>query len=150
MVEWGILALLLLVFIGVFGHYARIVQGQAERASVMTTLGALRTALVVAHVQSRVQGAPLASTLPSNPFLTLDAPPTNYAGEKSVLESLEAPLGSWVYDPQCACVGYLPRYPQWLDSPSDAFALWFKMKTGTGAPELVAMDRYIWQGLQVD
>lgn len=149
MVEWGILALVVLVFVGVFGHHVRVVQGHGERASVMSTLGALRTALVVAHLQSQLQKAQPALSVRPNPFLALDAPPPNYAGEKSVLESLDSAPGSWVYDPQCACIGYLPLNPQWLDAPPEAAALWFKVKSGTGAPELVPMDHYIWQGLEL-
>ena len=149
MVEWGILALVVLVFVGVFGHYARLVQGQGERAAVLTTLGAVRTAMVVAHLQHRLPSHKFAPLAPLNPFLTLDPPPANYAGEKSVLEALKASPGSWIYDPQCACIGYVPLNPDWLEAPSDAAVLWFKVKAGSGAPELVSMDRYVWQGLEV-
>ena len=94
MVEWGILAVLVMVFLGVFGHYARRIQGQSERAAVLSTLGALRTALVIDHVQRAAKHASTEpSRTPSNPFLVLNTAPVNYAGEMSVVQSLAAPPG---------------------------------------------------------
>ncbi|PJC16261.1 MAG: hypothetical protein CO066_02805, partial [Comamonadaceae bacterium CG_4_9_14_0_8_um_filter_60_18] len=53
-VEWLAMALLLLVLIGTFVHYSRFVQSQAEVAAIKSTVGALRTALVVEHLRRQV------------------------------------------------------------------------------------------------
>jgi hypothetical protein len=151
MVEWGILGVLVLVFAGIFGHYARQIQGQSERAAVLSTLGALRTALVIDHVQRAaspgLQQRPVAAAI--NPFLVLQTPPLNYAGEMSVLQTLAAPAGSWVYDPQCGCIGYLPRDTAWAEASSDAAVLWFKVSDGPGPAVLKAQRLYLWQGVAV-
>ena len=150
MVEWGILAVLVLVFVGVFGHYVRVIQGQGERAAVMSTLGALRTALVIDHVQRAATspvGGLAAQTL--NPFLVLQNPPINYSGEMSVAQSLAAPAGRWVYDPQCVCVGYFPLDAGWHDTASAASVLWFRVGAGPGPRELTALAPYVWRGMLV-
>jgi len=91
--------LVVLVFVGVFGHHVRVVQGQGERASVLSALGALRTGVDSRTFAKSTHIAQPAHSAPPNPFLTLDAPPSNYAGEKSVLASLDAPPGSWAQPP---------------------------------------------------
>ena len=150
MVEWGILAVLVLVFVGIFGHYVRLIQGQSERAAVMSTLGALRTALVIDHVQRATVTAAADRTLtPPNPFLALQTPPLNYGGEMSVVQSLAAPAGRWVFDPQCSCIGYLPQDSAWRSAAADTSILWFKVSDGPGPRELTALAPYVWQGMQV-
>jgi len=150
MLEWSVLALALLVFVGAFGYYAQRVQGNAERAAVQSALGALRTALVVGHLEEQLQRSAL-PTPPDryNPFLLLQTVPVNYRGEMSVPQALAAKPGSWVFDPQCRCVGYVPLSKKWLESPPDAGILWFKVEGGPGPLQLIAMDRYVWQGLPV-
>jgi hypothetical protein len=152
MVEWSILGLTLLVFVGLLGYYVRVVQGHGERAMVLSTLGGLRTALVVDHLARQVAaGAPVATEPHNtpNPFSLLQLVPPNYRGEMSVPEALAAPPGSWIFDPQCRCVGYVPSSSQWLESPPDAGALWFKVTGGSGPAQLTAMGTYVWQGLPV-
>jgi hypothetical protein len=150
MVEWGILAVLVLALVGVFGHYVRVIQGQGERAAVLSTLGALRTALVIDHVQRHAKTTiGDQTTAPLNPFLVLQALPANYGGEMSVVQSLAAPGGRWVYDPQCSCIGYVPLDAVWRTSGSAASVLWFKVSDGNGPRALVAMEAYVWQGLPV-
>ena len=65
-----ILALVVLGFAGVFGHYTQRVHSQAERSQVLSTLGALRTGLVIHHLQTAVQGDPPSAMLgdSANPF----------------------------------------------------------------------------------
>ena len=150
MVEWGILAVLVLVFAGVFGHYVRMIQGRGERAAVMSTLGALRTALVIDYAQrATVTATADRAHTPVNPFLVLQTPPLNYGGEMSVVQSLAAPAGRWVFDPQCACIGYLPLDPAWQSAAADGSILWFKVSDGPGPRELTALGSYVWQGMQV-
>jgi hypothetical protein len=151
MVEWGILALVILVFAGVFGQQLREVQARAELAVIQSTLGALRTALVVEHIKHTVAGNTKSVAVPQrNPFLLLDTVPVNYAGEHAVLQSEAVTPGSWVFDPACSCVGYVLLHPQWLESPPNLPALWFSV-AGSSAPlSIHATQTYRWQGQVVN
>lgn len=151
MLEWAILSVLVLVFVGIFGHYVRVIQGQGERAAVLSTLGALRTALVIDHVQRAAAGDrnSTASRATLNPFLVLQTPPLNYGGEMNVSQLLAAPAGGWVFDPQCGCIGYLPLDPAWHSAADGTAVLWFKVVVGTGVPELAAQAPYVWQSVLV-
>lgn len=149
MVEWSVLTCVLLVLLGVFGLRVRWVQGMAERAAVVSMLGALRTALVVGHVKS---GAlPLAtfdSATRRNPFLWFDTPPTQYGGEVRLGRSDAMVPGQWVFDPDCVCVGYRLLQPQWLEQPVATETLWFRITAvaATGPLQITALEHYVWQG----
>lgn len=146
-VEWGILVILVLVLMGVFVRQVRVVQGQAELAAVKSTLGALRTTLVISYLEQSVGPRPTrVAALQRNPFLLLKNPPANYAGEFGALQTEQVPPGNWVFDPDCSCIGYLPLYPQWLESPPQAQAAWFRVGGTQGPLQITAMDAYIWQG----
>ena len=149
-VEWSILGVVILVIALVAGQYIRVLQAQSERSAVLSTLGALRTGLIIAHLQgaSSAYAEPLSGT-PSNPFTVLQALPLNYRGELSVAASLAAPTGGWVYDPQCVCVGYIPLDADWSDGASQAGALWFKVASGPGPRQLTAQGAYTWRGTVV-
>ena len=153
-VEWGILSAVALVIALVAGHYVRGFQAQAERSAVLSTLGALRTALTIAHLQgasasaSASYAAPPGGT-PVNPFLVLQALPLNYRGESSIAAMLAVPTGGWVYDPQCVCVGYVPLDTDWSDGARQTGALWFKVGSGPGPLQLTAQSAYVWRGLPV-
>ena len=150
MVEWGILAILVVVLVGIFGHYVRQIQGQGERAAVVSTLGALRTALVIDHLQRAANpgksGLPLAVV---NPFLVLQTLPLNYGGEMSAAQVLLAPAGRWVFDPQCVCIGYAPQDSAWHSEASGVAVLWFKVSSGPDPRVLTAQAPYVWQGTRV-
>ena len=152
MVEWGILLVLVLVVAGVLGRQARVVQGQAERAAVISTLAALRTALVLDHLQKVVGSSDPVGVAPvqRNPFVLLGSVPPNYAGEFGALQLEQVPSGSWVFDRECSCVGYLPLDPQWLESPPNTQTTWFAVQ-GTAAPlQITARENYVWQGQVVN
>lgn len=146
-VEWGILALVVLGFAWAFGQYAQRVQALAERAAVQTTLGALRTALVMHHLQDKVQSTPSAP-LPAlhNPFDALERLPVNYAGlVRSRDVSATAP-GQWVFDTACRCVGYKPLHADAVTSRDQVPALWFQLQGQGAAVFLVPLDHYEWLG----
>lgn len=148
------LLLLLLVLAAVFVHQLREVRGQAELAQIKSTLGALRTALVVAHLETAVRGPsnPVLSAVAvsRNPFLVLSALPANYAGLASP-EALDAlPGGSWVFDPVCACVGYRPLDADRVDSPAGVQALWFRVSQPPGPLQISPQLAYRWMGQTVD
>lgn len=146
MVEWCILALVILGFVWAFGYYAKRVHSQAERAALLSTLGALRTALVVGQLQTAV-GATLAPAAPVsvNPFDALAQPPATYAGRVNGRDVGAVPAGTWVFDAQCGCIGYKPLYLDWLESTEQLDALWFQRRGSGSAVFLVPLDRYVWQ-----
>lgn len=147
MVEWLLLALLIVVLLLLFSREARLVQGQAERAAVKATLGALRTALVLDHLQRQVaRGKSSVASVQHNPFELLQRRPLNYLGERSAAQALAAPAGSWVFDPLCTCVGYVPIYAEWFDSPSGELMAWYQIRGAPGPLQLVAKEAYGWQG----
>jgi hypothetical protein len=151
LVEWGVVAVLLVVVLGLFGRQMRDVQGRAELAAVQTTLGALRTALVLEHIRQTVSGNAQNVAVPQrNPFLLLDSIPPNYAGERAVLKAETTAPGSWMFDPVCSCIGYVLLYPEWLDSPRDLPALWFSVLGRTAPLSIQASGAYVWQGQVVN
>ena len=147
LVEWSILIGVIVVLMLVLARQVRVVQGQAELAALRSTLNALRTALLIDHLHKSV--APVNSTvaMPAlNPFALLQQPPTHYLGEMTAAEAELAPAGSWVFDPVCVCVGYLPIYAQWFDSPSGATMAWYQLGGDSGPLHLTAKEAYVWQG----
>ncbi len=145
--EWSLVAGLILVLTLAFVRQVRVLQGQAELSAIQTTLGALRTAFVLDHLQNKVlSGTPAVGLAPHNPFELLPRHPVNYRGEMTPAEAAAAPAGSWVFDPVCACVGYLPIYAQWFDSPSGDIMAWYRVSGAPGPLQLTAKENYVWQG----
>lgn len=145
--EWGMVVLIVLVLMGVLERHVRAVQSQGELAAVQSTLGALRTALVLDFLQHTVQAARLGVAAPQrNPFLLLKAAPVNYAGEFSALHMETVARGSWVFDPDCTCIGYLPLYRHGAEGPAPTQAAWFKVGGAPGPLQITAMETYVWQG----
>ena len=68
-VEWSLLAAVIVLLVLLFARQVRVIQGQGELAAVKSTLGALRTALVLDHLRQNVQSgkAPVGFTQ-RNPF----------------------------------------------------------------------------------
>ena len=151
LVEWGILALVILVLAGCFGYYAYRVQGQAERAAVISTLGALRTALVLDQLRQAV-ATPSTATAPNrDPFAALERLPANYAGRRAGQKLEEVVAGQWVFDEACVCVGYKPLHGEWLESFGADQLLWFQVTAGDGGVrQLHAQRSYLWQGQTVE
>jgi hypothetical protein len=146
MVEWSLLAGVIVVLALVFVRQVRVIQGQGELAAVKSTLGALRTALVIDHLQKNaVAGNSSVALTQRNPFELLQRRPVNYVGEMTRVEAVAAPAGSWVFEPVCACVGYLPIYAQWFDSPSGDAMAWYQLSGAPGPLQLVAKEAYVWQ-----
>lgn len=145
--EWGIVVVVLLTLMGAFERHVRVVQSQGELAAVKSTLGALRTALVLDFLQQTVNaGRPNVVIQQRNPFRLLKELPANYGGEFAALHMETVAPGSWVFDPDCSCVGYLPLYPQDLESPTNTPALWFKVGGAPGPLQMTATNTYVWQG----
>jgi hypothetical protein len=160
--EWGVLLALILVVVGVGYAQTQRLRGQAELARLKSTLGALRTALVVAHLERTVhaqnnRSAGVVSTesreLPlvsRNPFLALARLPPNYLGESNPLALVDLPGGNWVFDSACQCIGYRPSETGWLEAPKDAVALWFQVSAPPGPLQITASRPYVWMGQKVE
>lgn len=156
-VEWGVLALCIAIATAVLWRYGQQVRAQTERAAVQSTLGALRTALVLDYVQTKlprgksnaVAGATGPAVVP-NPFGLLQQPAINYAGEVPAALLQEIAPGHWVFDKRCGCVGYKPLEPAALDAPAGAQALWFTVEHTSAAPQLRPIQGYVWAGLPVE
>ncbi len=149
--EWALMALLLLGLTLSFVRYSQNVRGQAELAALKTTLGSLRTALVVEHLRRQVaahEGAALPS--PGNPFTLLESPPANYVGVVNRAQSRSVANGAWLFAPDCPCVGYRPLDDQWLDSPVDDPLIWFAVTGSPGVLQLVAEEKYRWRNESLD
>lgn len=144
--EWSLLALVILVLVLVLTWQVRVLQGQAELSAIKTTLGALRTALVLEHLRTRVLVNPQATaSVQPNPFELLQHLPVNYRGVMGPADAAATPAGSWVFDPECPCVGYLPLYPEWFDSPSGDVLAWYALSAAPGPLQLTAKEAYRWQ-----
>ena len=145
MLEWSLVAGVIVVLSMVFFRQVQLLQGQAELAAIQATLGALRTTLVIDHLQRSVDAKAAAATS-SNPFELLQRRPPNYLGEMSATKARDATPGNWVFDPECACVGYLPRHGQWLESANAESLAWFRVTGAPGPRQITARERYVWQG----
>lgn len=151
MVEWSILAVAIVLLMLVFVRQMWVVKGQAELSAVKMTLGALRTAFVLDHLHNEVRSRALpVGLVQHNPFELLQRYPGNYLGEMTPAEAAVAPAGSWVFDPACVCVGYLPMHPEWLDSPSGDVMAWFRVEGEPGPLQLTVKEIYIWRGQELN
>ena len=142
MLEWSIAALILVALIWVFERQASIVQGQSERMAVRVTIRVLRDALVVDRLLKGSRA--VAGTATPNPFSLLESLPANFAGEIAVSKVATAAPGSWVYDPECPCVGYRLMFPQWLEPAQLDDTIWFRLSTSATEVRLVSRVPYLW------
>ena len=151
MVEWSIVVGTILLLLLVFARQVRVLKGQAELSAVKTTLGALRTAFVLEHLQSKVVSRALpVGLVQHNPFELLQRYPVNYLGEVTDAAAQTLPPGSWVFDPACTCVGYLPLHAEWLDSPSGDVMAWFRVEGELGPLQLKVKEIYSWHGQELN
>jgi hypothetical protein len=145
-VEWSLLVVVVLGVVGFLGREFRVVQGMGELAAIKTTLGALRTALVIDHLKTHaIDGKPAEKTQ-GNPFLLLDHVPANYAGLLGDLKGQPLPQGGWVFDAYCRCIGYEPLYPQSLENGSESSTVWFRISPPPGPLKISPVQDYIWLG----
>jgi len=151
MVEWGLVAMLIGTLVVVFVHQTRVVQRQAELAGVQANLGALRTAFVLSYMQ-RQSAAANQKVVPvqRNPFELLQNRPGNYWGEVRSNNLALVPLGSWVFDAVCDCIGYLPLDAAEFDSPSSDALAWYQVEGASGPLQLKAKQRYVLHGQVID
>lgn len=141
--ERGLVFGFIVLVVVVLDSRMQAMQAHAEVAAMRSTLGALRTALVLDHLQRQL--SPQKTPVERNPFLLLNPTPANYAGSKPA-QSLpgDAP-GQWVFDPVCLCVGYAPVYARWAGDAGQVAVLWFRVSAPPGPLQVTATARYTWQ-----
>ncbi len=144
--EWGILSLVVMALLWVFGNQLREVQGQSEKVAVWSTLEQLRAALMIEQLAHHIRATGASAPVEKNPFRLLQTPPPNFAGEMAMQDADKVPPGSWVYDPVCGCVGYRLLFPQWLEPVQAADAVWFRVAMTTAEVRLVPYTQYLWFG----
>ena len=161
LVEWSLVAAVIIALALAFAYYANRVRGQSELAAIRLTVGALRSALAIEDLRQKMpQAAPSSAANPYNPFDLLRQRPGNYRGEALDAQSANALAtpGSWVFERTCICIAYRPLDRLWLDSPSGDVLLWFyvlgpqgtKQVSNQGPLQLVAREAYRWQGQLID
>ena len=148
LVERGLVCGVIVLVIAALDSRIRALQAQAEVAALRSTLGALRTALVLDHMQWQLR--PQNKAIERNPFLLLEQIPANYAGTPTQQGALEGLPGQWVFDPVCACVGYTPAHAQWTADAGPVTAVWFHTSAAPGPLQLTASARYTWQDETLD
>ncbi len=143
--EWSIVAVVLVVLMWVFEHETRVVKGQSEKIMVWSTLATLRAAIGIDLLTRQVRPAS-SGLVERSPFRLLERRPASFAGDVAQRDMYLTPPGSWVFDPECGCIGYRMLYPQWLEPPQDADAIWFRIETKNGEVHLLPTSRYRWFG----
>lgn len=149
--EWSLIAVIAFGLIGILGRQSSALQTQAEVAAVQSTLGSLRTSLVIDQLQraAREQSGVAVPPQQANPFMVQGRAPSNYMGEMARSRIGEVPPGVWVFDPVCPCIGYRPHNPQGLEPERDPQALWYRVSAPTGLMTITALEEYRWQGVVI-
>ena len=89
LLEWSLVAAVVIALVLAFGYYANRVRGQGELAAIQMTVGALRSTLAVEDLRLKVRGvSPPVALIPHNPFELLQRRPANYRGEASDAQCL--------------------------------------------------------------
>jgi hypothetical protein len=146
MLEWLLVSLVILGLVYVYSRQMESMRVQVESSAIRSTLGALRTSFVLSHLKGIVKaGKSALEPIQQNPFELLEKHPANYRGEMGAEQALQAPAGSWVFDPVCVCVGYLPIWSESFESPSGERMAWFQV-SGPEPLQLTAKEAYRWQG----
>lgn len=154
-VEWSIVAAVLISLVWALEYQMRVMRGEAEQVAVRATVSSLRVALVIEQLMEQVRAKDnvLAAPPPAatrNPFTLLQAVPPSYAGEVAQRNIFSVPPGSWVYDPECTCIGYRLMYPDGLEPAQTADAIWLRVGSDAGEPRLLPMSDYRWMGRHVN
>ncbi len=146
MVEWTIVLAVVLAVILLLIRQANVVKGQAELAAIRSTLAALRTALVIDHLQrSTGQTDQPVAVVQRNPFLLLQNRMPNYAGVMASREVEALRPGAWMFAPDCACLAYRPVDDAWFFSPDGSGVAWFEVSAPPGPLLVSARAAYRWQ-----
>lgn len=146
MLEWMIVAAVVLAVSVLLIRQANVVKGQAELAAIRSTLAALRTALVVDHLQRSANRVDTTfAPVQRNPFELLQNRPPNYLGLLPSSEVERLPPGGWLFDPACACIAYRPIDVAWFYSPDGSAFAWFQVSAPPGPLLISHRAAYRWR-----
>lgn len=146
MLEWTVVGAVVLAVVLLLVRQANVVKGQAELAAIRSTLAALRTALVIDHLQRTARTEETDSVhVQRNPFELLQNRMPNYVGMLSAREVESLPAGAWMYAPECACLAYRPMDMEWFFSPDGSGVAWFHVSSPPGLMQISARVAYQWQ-----
>ncbi len=145
MVEWGIVSIVILAILWVFGRQVQVVQGQGEKVMVWSMLTQFRAALMIDQLAHQIRPAD-GKPAQTNPFPLLQLVPPSFVGELAAQHANSASPGSWMFDTACGCVGYRLLYPQWLEPAQAADTIWFRIVVTTDEVRLVSDANYLWFG----
>ena len=146
--EWCFVALILIGLGFAFEREIRSLQAQSERVLIGSTVASLRTALVLNRLTRELHPND-ASLVEKNPFRLLQQLPPNFAGEMPMGDVFRVAPGSWVFDPDCPCVGYRLQYPEWLEPAQEVSAVWFRIVSTAGSASLTPLTEYRWMGTRL-
>lgn len=146
--EWCLVALILLGLGFAFEREIRSLQAQSERVLVGSTLASMRTALVLNRLTRQLRPND-PSLRGKNPFLLLEQLPPSFAGEVPMRDVYRVAPGSWVFAPECPCVGYRLLYPEWVEPTPAAGAIWFDVGKTDGGTSLTPQADYLWLGTRL-
>lgn len=101
--EWGVLACVILILMGVFLRKVRHLQAEAERLNVQATVENMRAAVLIAGILPTKQVAQRSLAIPGgNPAALLQAQtglvPAGYLGELDGADPDRIAKGSWYFD----------------------------------------------------
>jgi hypothetical protein len=138
-----------------WGYNIWHIKGEAEASVFKATVGVLRTSLALNHLQQILP--PPGGALPAserqagapNPFVLLLHRPASYVGEVSMRQAGQLAPGSWLFEPDCRCIGYVPLSAEWLSSPSGDRMIWIRIISGQ-PDQLQLREHYLWQGKPLD
>ena len=143
--EWCLVALVLLGVGFAFEREIRSLQGQSEKVFVLSTVASLRTALMLNRLARQIRPDDR-SLVEINPIRMLQQLPPSFVGEMPMRDVYRVAPGSWMFDPDCLCVGYRLLYPEWLEPAQELGAIWFRIGKNEGVPSLTPLAAYRWLG----
>lgn len=153
--EWATVGALSVSMTALWGYNIWHIKGEAEASVFKATVGVLRTALALDYVQQILRPAGSGQTASGlrdgapNPFLLLQHRPASYVGEMRTKDVSRLVPGSWLFDLDCHCIGYVPLTPEWLKSPSGEHMIWIEVVNGHPA-QLKLRENYVWQDKLLD
>jgi len=142
LVSFTVIAVLSAVFLDRIALYRE----QAERVAFNAVLDAIRTGLRLQQAMILLKEGPkgLPRMADTNPMEVLHELPSNYLGE---LPDGRDEKGGWIYDRDGKLLIYKPEFRRYLEVPSGAMELHFRVVVvsgGSGGVVLMPAEEYRW------
>lgn len=155
--EWGVLACVILILMGVFLRKVRYLQAEAERLNVQAMVENMRAAVLIAGILPAKQVLQRSLAIPGgNPVALLEAQtglvPAGYMGELDEADQVRIATGSWYFDRPRQALIYRLRITDGFTSPLPGPArIRLCLREGAGGEngglplQLEACEPYRWQ-----